>query len=480
MRLFNTCSVASNGRRICLGFLLLFCWQQLAWAQSIPGITEPATGAKPLPAAEIIETDEADRPSDAQIKTRLTEIYANLPGLTAVSVDVNQGVILLSGTVDDSKLQESADQLASRIAGAVTVINQISRDRTLTSRLQAALRSAETQFKDLAGNAPLLLLALIVIALAIFLARLLGKAEQLFDRMAINWFVRDMLRQGLQLAIFLFGVVIALKLLDATALLGSLLGAVGIVGLAIGFATRDTVENYIASMLLSMRQPFQREDHINIEGIEGKVLRLTPRATILMSLDGNHLRVPNAKVYKATITNYTRNPLRRFEFQVGVDTEVDLSLPRALAVKTVTELPGVLDSPPALCLVQQLGDSSIILKVLGWIDQRENDFLKTRSEAQQRVKEAFDEAGIIMPEPIYNVNLRQQKQISAKQTEPTESETVQSAAKAELETELLTELESGIEAGADTQPDKAVEEQMRQERRSSADEDLLSNNAPVE
>lgn len=464
MSLFNTRSWVSAGHGVCLGLLLLFFWQQPAWAQSIPGITEPAAETKPSPAAEIIETNEADRPSDSQIESRLTEIYANLPGLDSVTVNVNRGVILLAGTVDDTESLESAEKLANRIAGAVTVINQISRDRTLTSRLRAALDSSKTQLKELAGNAPLMLLAIMVIALAIFLAQMIGKAEQLFDRMSVNWFVRDMMRQGLQLAILLFGVVIALKLLDATALLGSLMGAVGIVGLAIGFATRDTVENYIASMLLSMRQPFQRDDYVSIEGIEGKVLRLTPRATILMSLDGNHLRVPNAKVYKATITNFTRNPLRRFEFQVGVDTEIDLSLPRALAVKTVSELPGVLNTPPPLCLVQALGDSSIILKILGWIDQRDSDFQKTRSEAQQRVKEAFDDAGIIMPEPIYNVNLRRKQQAT---------ETLQAATNAEDVKHLADE-------SADTQPDKAVEEQMRHERRNRSDEDLLSKNAPAE
>src|SRR5690606_6200462 len=133
--------------------LLLLCWQQSVWAQSIPGITEPAVEAKPQPAAEIIETDEADRPSDEQIKTRLTDIYANLPGMDDVRVNVSQGVIFLSGTVDDTVSLENAERLANRIAGTVTVINQVDRDRTLRTRMQAALKSIESQFKDLAGNA---------------------------------------------------------------------------------------------------------------------------------------------------------------------------------------------------------------------------------------------------------------------------------------------------------------------------------------
>ncbi|HET6564015.1 MAG TPA: mechanosensitive ion channel domain-containing protein, partial [Xanthomonadales bacterium] len=314
--------------------------QTTAWAQAIPGVTEPAAEAKPETPAEKIQADAADNPRDELIDARLTEIFANIPGLNNVSVNVKEGVIFLEGSVENADSLDQAQSLAERLSGVVTVINNIQRDRTLGTRLKAAVQSIESQFKDLIGNAPLLLLAIMIVVLSWLLARLVAKAQWLFRHMSANWFVQDMLRQALQLAIVIVGCIIALKLLDATALLGSLLGAVGIIGLAVSFATRDTVENYIASMLLSLRQPFEADDYVSIEGIEGKVLRLTPRATILMSMDGNHQRIPNAKVYKATIINYTRNPLRRFEFDVGVDTGIELSAPRMLAVETVSQLDG--------------------------------------------------------------------------------------------------------------------------------------------
>jgi len=449
--------------RVLVGLVLLWWCQLAVSAQWLPETEDAAAVKDQNVSPEIIEADASDRPSDAQIESRLTEIFSNLPGLGSVAVEVNDGVIILSGSVDDTESMESAEHLAQRVSGGVMVLNKVSRDRSLRARLTIAVDSIKLRFKELAGNAPLLLLALAVACAAFFVARLAGKTERLFGRLSTNWFVRDLLRQALQLAIVFSGVVIALKLLDATALLGSLVGALGIVGLAVGFATRDTVENYIASMLLSMRQPFQREDYISVDGIEGKVLRLTPRATVLMSLEGNHIRIPNAKVYKATITNYTRNPMRRFDFEVGVDTGVDLALPRTLAVKTLGSLTGVLQTPPPLCLVQKLGDSSVILKVLGWIDQRETDYLKIRSEAQQRVKEAFDEAGIVMPEPIYTVNLRRQQPSGP-------------GARIGPTVAVATEEEDL----SDTKRDQAVERQMRDERRRSAEEDLLSKRAPAE
>jgi small-conductance mechanosensitive channel len=263
-----------------------------------------------------------------------------------------------------------------------------------------------------------------------------------------------------QVAIVVAGIVVALQLLDASAMLGSVVGALGILGLAIGFATRDTVENYIASILLSIRQPFRREDHILIDEVEGKVLRLTPRATVLLSLDGNHVRIPNATVFKATIVNYTLNPLRRFEFRVGVGTNIDLREARTLAVDALRRTQGILETPEPICHIVELGDSSVVLAVQAWLDQRESDFHKLRSKAQRIVKEAFDHAGIVMPEPIYNVNLRRKP-----------VETRHAAA------------DSGPSAEAsqvdDTAPDRTVDRQIRAER-AGDDPDLLSEGAARE
>jgi small-conductance mechanosensitive channel len=184
---------------------------------------------------------------------------------------------------------------------------------------------------------------------------------------------------------------------------GTIAGALGIFGLALGFATPDTVENYIASILLSLRQPFSPEDHVIVDGWEGKLVRLTPRATILMSLDGNHIRIPNSTVFKSVIQNFTANPLRRFDFSVGVDTAVDLDWARSIALQTLNGMKGVLDDPAPQCLVQKLGDSNVNLLLLASVDQHQSKFGKTRSEALRQIKEAYDDTGIVMPEPIYIV-----------------------------------------------------------------------------
>ncbi len=93
--------------------------------------------------------------------------------------------------------------------------------------------------------------------------------------------------------------LVALEILDATAIVGALLGTAGVLGVALGFAFKDILENYLAGILMSLRQPFSPRDHVVIDGNEGLVIALNSRATILMTLDGNHLRLPNALVFRS-------------------------------------------------------------------------------------------------------------------------------------------------------------------------------------
>jgi small-conductance mechanosensitive channel len=125
---------------------------------------------------------------------------------------------------------------------------------------------------------PVLGIAVVVVVLSWIVARLVTRGEALF-RFVDNQLARDLARQVVRKAIVIAGLIIALEILDATALIGAVLGAAGVLGIAVGFAFRDLVENYIAGILLSLRQPFARDDAVVINEHAGKVVRLTPRAT---------------------------------------------------------------------------------------------------------------------------------------------------------------------------------------------------------
>ena len=205
---------------------------------------------------------------------------------------------------------------------------------------------------------PLLALALLVIALSWLIGGWLSRRSVLDHVARRNPFLRDLARTTARWAVTGAGVLVALEIMDATALVGAVLGTAGVLGVALGFAFKETLENYLAGILMSLRQPFAPRDHVVIDGNEGLVVALTSRATILMTPDGNHLRLPNALVFRSVTLNYTRNPSRRFEFDVGVAGAEDLLKAQRVGIDTLAALDGVLADPPPRAHIAGLGDSS--------------------------------------------------------------------------------------------------------------------------
>lgn len=250
---------------------------------------------------------------------------------------------------------------------------------------------------------PLLFIALLVVWLAWLVGGWLSRRAWLGRFSRRNPFLDELIRTTTRWLLTLLGMLVALEILGATALLGALLGTAGVLGIALGFAFKDTLENYLAGILMSLRQPFAPNDHVVIDGNEGVVIGMTSRATILMTLDGNHLRLPNALVFRSVTLNYSRNPQRRFEFDVGIGVGDSIAEAQRVVVERLGQVDGVLADPPPRPQVVALGDWSVQLRFFGWIDQRTHDFLLVRSEAIRQAKRALDAAGIDMPEPTYRL-----------------------------------------------------------------------------
>lgn len=400
---------------------------------------------------------QLDRRTDREVEERLRATFGALDLLAGVGVAVEAGVVELSGTVDSASARTLAGELAGQVEGVTAVENQIQQTRSVERRLDIALGRLADRAWGLIDWLPLLGLALVAVLLSFLVARWVVAWDLPFRLLTPNVFLQDLARQAVRLAVVITGGLLALEIMDATALLGAVLGAAGLVGLAVGFAFRDLVENYIASILLSVRQPFAPNDLVVIQGIEGRVARLTSRATILMTLDGNHVRIPNSVVFKATIVNLTKEPERRFSFGVGVGVDEDLVAAQDLGTSILGAMEGVIDEPPPFCHVDELGDSSVTLRFFGWVDQREADFGKMRSEAIRLVKQAFDQAEIEMPEPIQRFRVENLPERSASR-----------ASKAPLTTEVR-----------DVSPDRHVEAMVTEERAGS-EPDLLSETGDVE
>ncbi len=387
---------------LCFSFTII---PSITYADELTDLLTGKPAAEKEAAPNKVISTENTQQSDWEISNRLREIFAELESLNKLYIEVNKGVVTLKGEVTTAEEENKALTLAKQVEGVVEVEDEVVVTRSVEKRLETTGKKALTLGSQIVTTLPLFLLALLVFIIIWIIGRWISKRQGFFRRITPNAFIANLLGQITHLIFIIFGLVLALSLLDATALLGTIMGAAGIFGLAIGFAVRDTVENYIASILLSLRNPFQVNDYVDINGNQGNVARLTTRATILISSDGNHVRIPNAEVFKAVIVNYTRNPERRFTFDMGVDASQDLNDAQQLAIETLNGIDGVMDGPKPNALVQELGDFNVLVRVYGWVDQEHYSFSKVRSEAIKRCKQAFDDAGIIMPEPIYQIKL---------------------------------------------------------------------------
>ncbi|MDF1658017.1 MAG: mechanosensitive ion channel [Verrucomicrobiales bacterium] len=344
--------------------------------------------------------------SDTAIKNRIREIYDAVGGFDSIEITVKSGVVTLSGEVSTSKVQNDAVSLSERTDGVVLTINRLTEPVEITSQFAPAYEKLQQMGRGIVVKLPLLGAALIILLLSGYFARLVGQRHRWLERLPFSSLGKQLALRAVRAVIVIVGILLALELLDATAIVGAVMGAAGLAGLALGFAFKNIVENYLAGVLLSTRNPFEIGDAVEIDGQIGKIARLTSRDTVLVTLDGNHLRIPNAKVMNSVLLNYSRNPLRRFDFYVGVSTEFDLAEVKRIALETLRKNPAVLDDPVPMVAIDNLGDSSVQVRLFAWLDQSKHSFLKVKSESIRLIKEAFDEAGIEMPEPIYRVHLR--------------------------------------------------------------------------
>lgn len=326
-----------------------------------------------------------------------------------------------------------------------------------------AQRLLEEAYRLLA-TLPLVLLGLVIVWLAWLLGSWLSR-RPLLNRVAKrNPFLTELARTTVRWLVVMVGILIALEILDATSLVGAVLGTAGVLGVALGFAFKDILENYLAGILMSLRQPFAPRDHVVIAGNEGVVVALTSRATILMTLDGNHLRLPNALVFTSVTLNYTRNPTRRFQFEVGIGVNENLVRAQRIGVTELSQLHGVIAKPPPRAFINELGDSNVQMRFQGWVDQRSHDYLQVRSEAIRNVKLALEAAGMDMPEPIYRVQL----------TEPVKAPPV-----SEPQREVVARADA--QSGAvDTRAHRDLLSQVEEDRQTRESPDLLDPEAPKE
>jgi small-conductance mechanosensitive channel len=183
----------------------------------------------------------------------------------------------------------------------------------------------------------------------------------------------------------------------------TLVAGLGLTGIALGFALRDIISNFVSGLLILTLRPFQIGDQIIVSETEGTVERIELRATQIRTYDGRWVLVPNADVFTSRVTNNTASPMRRADIPLYVGYDADLDMVLRVAADTVRSIDGVLAQPPVAVLARELGPEGIRLEVRFWTDSRRADFLATLSAVQRALVSRLKTAGVALPEPHVRV-----------------------------------------------------------------------------
>jgi small conductance mechanosensitive channel len=177
----------------------------------------------------------------------------------------------------------------------------------------------------------------------------------------------------------------------------SIIAALGAAGLAIGLALQGTLQNIAAGIMLLILRPFRTGEYIDTGSVSGTVLEVGLFMTQLKTPDGMYRAAPNSLLWNVPITNFSREPTRRFDLTIGIGYEDSIDKAQSLMLDLVSKDPRVLKNPAPGTFVAELGDSAVSVTLRYWT--MSSDFWDTSRDMTKAAKLAFDENGISIPFP---------------------------------------------------------------------------------
>lgn len=270
---------------------------------------------------------------------------------------------------------------------------------------------------------PSIVAALLVLTIFFFVAKLVRRAvERLLGRISRQRDVNRVIAGAAFAAVLVAGLFVALGIMGLDKTVTSLLAGAGILGLALGFAFQDTAENFIAGIILNIRDEFTDGDIIMTNEFMGTVERVEIRATWVRTFQGQLVVVPNSKVFKNPLINYTALGSRRVDLAVGVSYGDDLERAKRIAIGAVETIEARDKDRPVELFYGEFGSSSINFEIRFWVPfNRQTDFLSARSDAIVAIKRAFDEQDVTIPFPIRTLDFSKVGGVELKDAMPTQN-----------------------------------------------------------
>lgn len=182
-------------------------------------------------------------------------------------------------------------------------------------------------------------------------------------------------------AVLILGVLVAVTVVVPSFTPASLISALGVGGIAIGFAFKDIFQNFLAGILLLLTEPFKIGDQIIYQNFEGTVESIRTRATTIRTYDGRRVVIPNAELFTNAVTVNTAYDRRRLQYDVGIGYGDDIARARELMLEAMGEVDGVLRDPAPEALVMDLAESSVNIRARWWVDPpRQADVLDAQDK----------------------------------------------------------------------------------------------------
>lgn len=185
---------------------------------------------------------------------------------------------------------------------------------------------------------------------------------------------------------------------------GAALSGLAIGGFVIGFALKDTLGNLAAGVMLLFYRPFRVGDTVTIGGESGEVLDLGISLSTLKAGDGRIITIPNGTILRGTVTNHTREPIRRADVAVGIGYDDDVGAAVQAILSALAADPRVLDDPAPTVRMTGLDASAVGLMVRPWV--KTSDFWQAKADLHATVKNALQDAGVSIPFPQTEVTMR--------------------------------------------------------------------------
>jgi len=247
---------------------------------------------------------------------------------------------------------------------------------------------------------PVIVVAIIVLLLTGLVAGFAAKiADRITEKTEIRLSLRNLVETLVKLAIWLLGIMLAAIIVFPDLTPGSLFAGLGIGAVAIGFAFQDIFENFLAGVLIMLREKMQIGDVIECEGITGKVEHITLRETHIRALSGELTVVPNSILFKNPVEILTDQDQRRFDVVIGVSYDSNLDQAAEVIRTAVESVDGINMDKGIDVFAQEFNSSSVDFKVRWWAGSTNRDGHESRDKVVRAIKSGLENAGIEIPFP---------------------------------------------------------------------------------